>query len=189
MTRMFNSNKTYKKSETNNNSGIYNVGEFYNDGSLDEHLLLLHQMMQQFQERGDNNFHNYEDILHTFENREAEANVKPSVRDQMLKPQKVEPIQHNSSDFQQRFPSWGDDRMYYSTRSSVTSQSFNGISTVTEIENDREGCMREKVTHELNGKKYILTKKKCPGMSEQSTETLINMTKEELPEFLKHWNN
>ena len=144
MTRMFNSNKTYKsewhirlhntklicfifqiyslillesRSETNNNSGIYNVGEFYNDGSLDEHLLLLHQMMQQFQERGDNNFHNYEDILHTFENREAEANVKPSVRDQMLKPQKVEPIQHNnSSDFQQRFPSWGDDRMYYSTR-------------------------------------------------------------------------
>ena len=60
---------------------------------------------------------------------------------------------------------------------------------MTEVENDREGCRREKTTQEWNGKKYILTRRKCPGMSEQKTETLVNMTQEELPEFLKHWQS
>lgn len=52
---------------------------------------------------------------------------------------------------------------------------------------DREGCQREMTTHEFNGKKYHVEKRWCPGAAEQTTERLVNLTKEELPDFLKNW--
>jgi len=52
---------------------------------------------------------------------------------------------------------------------------------------DREGCQREMTAHEFNGKKYVIEKRFCPGAAEQLTETLVNLTKEELPDFLKRW--
>lgn len=52
---------------------------------------------------------------------------------------------------------------------------------------DREGCHREMTTKEFDGKKYVIEKKLCPGAPEQLTETLVNLSREELPEFLKKW--
>jgi len=106
-------------SKGNQNYGIYNVGGFYNDGSLDEHFHMLQQMMQQFQTQEEQNFHIFESTQPTFESQEAESNIKPSVRDQMLKPEmgeKSHPAPINSDSSQFKLPVWRDDRMYYSTR-------------------------------------------------------------------------
>lgn len=34
-----------------------------------------------------------------------------------------------------------------------------------------------------------MERKQCPGAPPQTTETLINLTREELPEFLKNWGS
>lgn len=63
----------------------------------------------------------------------------------------------------------------------------NGAVETTSTLKDREGCHRQLVTREFNGKKYILEKRQCPGVPEETTETLVNLTREELPEFLSRW--
>ncbi len=65
--------------------------------------------------------------------------------------------------------------------------SSNGATETKSTANDREGCHKELITKEFDGKKYVLEKRRCPGASEQITETLVNLTREELPEFLKNW--
>jgi len=156
--------------ESSENYDIFQNGE--NFGSLHHLEENLQQIMKQYQELID-------------VNPNGEPHDKPSLRDEMLKPE-TNKLENNSF----KLPTVRDDGMHYSTRSSsFTLQSDNSISTMTEVENDREGCRREKTTQEWNGKKYILTRRKCPGMSEQKTETLVNMTREELPEFLKHWQS
>ena len=65
--------------------------------------------------------------------------------------------------------------------------SSNGATETKSTANDREGCHRELITREFDGKKYVLEKRQCPGAPEQTTEKLVNLSKEELPEFLKNW--
>lgn len=55
------------------------------------------------------------------------------------------------------------------------------------VGNDAEGCRCERTTHELDGKKYIVEKRSCPGVPEQTTETFVNLTRDELPNFLQYW--
>lgn len=65
--------------------------------------------------------------------------------------------------------------------------SSNGATETRKTSNDREGCHRELITKEFKGKKYVIEKRQCPGAAEQTTETLVNLNKEELSEFLKNW--
>lgn len=65
--------------------------------------------------------------------------------------------------------------------------SSNGATESRSTANDREGCLRELITREFNGKKYVMEKRQCPGAPPQTTETLVNLTREELPEFFKNW--
>lgn len=67
--------------------------------------------------------------------------------------------------------------------------SSNGATETKSTSNDREGCLRELISKEFKGKKYVIEKRLCPGSAEQTTETLVNLNKEELPEFLKIWKD
>ncbi|XP_057370877.1 uncharacterized protein LOC130691871 [Daphnia carinata] len=85
-------------------------------------------------------------------------------------------------------PKAREDGMYYSTRSSTNYfHSSNGATESKSTINDRDGCYRDLTTKEFNGKKYVMERKQCPGAPPQTTETLINLSREELPEFLKNW--
>lgn len=77
-----------------------------------------------------------------------------------------------------------------SDRSSVNYyHSSNGATETKTTSNDREGCYRELITKEYDGKKFVKERRLCPGAPEQITETLVNLNREELPEFLKKWNS
>ncbi len=78
-------------------------------------------------------------------------------------------------------------RSWSNFSSNVTSRDANGAILSQSVGSDNEGCRREKTTHELNGKKYVLEKRSCPGAPEQTTETLVNLNREELAMFLQHW--
>jgi len=78
-------------------------------------------------------------------------------------------------------------RSWSNFSSNATSRDANGAILSQSVGSDNEGCRREKTTHELNGKKYVLEKRFCPGAPEQTTETLVNLNREELPTFLQHW--
>lgn len=75
---------------------------------------MLQRMMGQFHERRENQFQIFENTSTPFNNKETSSNDRPSVRDQMLKPEPVE--QNDSNGVQLKLPTWRDDRMYYSTR-------------------------------------------------------------------------
>lgn len=66
---------------------------------------------------------------------------------------------------------------------------INGATETKSISNDQEGCRREITTREYDGKKYVIETRKCPGVPEEFIERLFNIKREELPEFLKRWDN
>ena len=63
----------------------------------------------------------------------------------------------------------------------------NGATESRSTANDREGCLKELITREFNGKKYVMETRRCPGAPPQTIETFVNLTREELPEFFKNW--
>lgn len=68
---------------------------------------------------------------------------------------------------------------------------MDGATVTKSSGTDREGCTREMTTHERDGKRYSVEKRRCPGDPEgheQTSETLVNLTHQELPEFLRQWH-
>ena len=127
----------------------------------------------------------------------------PSLRDQMLKPgysnhDEVHDRKKEDKDldaalipkenFEKLFN--GRRSMYpnglhssHSSRTSVTIR--NGAVTEQKEESDMEGCQRKITTHQFEGKKYVVEKWHCPGGEESIIEHFENLTHEEMPDFLK----
>ena len=76
--------------------------------------------------------------------------------------------------------------------SNFTTRTPDGASLTKSTGTDRNGCVREVTTHERDGKRYSVEKRRCPGDPEgheQTSETLVNLTHQELPEFLSQWQS
>ncbi|XP_032778652.2 uncharacterized protein LOC116917308 [Daphnia magna] len=170
----------------------------------------LDKMMIKLLKESFENLSMFTDVPLHQEHTEMPVYPQASLRDQMLKPGFT--YQPNEGEWKSKrnrkdevdldettkhdknlaalLPKAREDGMYYSTRSSTNYfHSWNGATESKSTINDRDGCHRDLTTKELNGKTYVMERKQCPGAPPQTTETLINLTREELPEFLKNWGS